>query len=237
MPSSDVTVYVTYKTLVGDILDTGDHREYIHGYTNGTVGPNRNMTRGEAAQMFYNLLLDKSISGTPKNFADVNDGLWCAKAIRVVSSKGIVVGYTDGNFGYDDPITRAQFATMCVRFLEGTDGNYTKGFADVMPGDWYYDYVMTAAEHGWVNGYSNGYFGPNDLITRAQVMTLMNHMLGREADKEYINANVSKLHDFSDLHDSSAWYYYDVVEATNAHDYDKLTSGEVWTGLRAIQYN
>ena len=237
MPSSDVTVYVTYKTLVGHILDTGDHREYIHGYTNGTVGPNRNMTRGEAAQMFYNLLLDKSISGTPKNFADVNDGIWCAKAIRVVSSKGIVVGYTDGNFGYDDPITRAQFATMCVRFLEGTDGSYTKGFADVKPGDWYYDYVMTAAEHGWVNGYSNGYFGPNDLITRAQVMTLMNHMLGREADKEYINANVSKLHDFSDLHDSSAWYYYDVVEATNGHDYDKLTTGEVWTGLRAIQYN
>lgn len=186
--------------------------------------------------MFYNLLLNKDVTASGgKKFSDVPSNMWCAEAIRVTSALGIVAGYTDGTFRPDNHITRAQFATMCVRFLDSTgsdENGYSNVFKDVTPGAWYYDYVMTAAEHDWVNGYGNGYFGPNDKITRAQVMTLMNHMLGREADEEYVDAHMSDIHYFPDLRDPSVWYFYDVVEATTSHDYNTYASGEDWTYIR-----
>lgn len=218
---------------VDDMLITDDHFAYLQGYTDGSFGPDRNMTRGEAAQMFYNLLRNRAVDTTGISYKDVPENMWCATAIKTLTKVGVVAGYGDGNFGPDDPITRAQFATMTVRFLSGSyDLTGMEGFKDVSADAWYYKAVLTAAKCGWVNGYGNGYFGPNDLITRAQVTTMVNNMLGRKADEDFVAKHAAELRHFPDVQ-VDHWFYLAVVEATNAHDFYKDSGLETaWTSLR-----
>ncbi len=241
MPAANVTVTASFvktplnpsDTGVADLLQTDDHIRYISGYSDVTVGPERNMTRGEVAQMFYNLLLNKDVTIT-KSFPDVPETLWCSKAVGTLASLGIIAGYSNGEFGWSDSITREQFCAIAVRFatkMKAGSMDYTVSFPDVTAGSWSYDSVMTAASLGWINGYSTGKFGPKDTITRAQVMTIVNHMLGRSADKDFVDS-ASGIKTFTDLA-KSHWAYYDIMEATNAHDHTADTSGdETWTGLK-----
>lgn len=240
MPASAVTVSAVFSKIptspdvtgVSALLQTVDHIKYISGYLDGAVGPERNMTRGEAAQMFYNLLLEQSAAESVR-FSDVADTLWCAKAINKLASVGIIKGYDNGAFGVNDPITREQFCAMAVRFAAkiktgSVDG--TSAFSDVKSGTWSYDSVMTAASLGWINGYSDGSFGPQDNITRAQVVTIVNHMLGRAADKSFVDASAG-VKTFSDL-SKAHWAYYDLMEAANAHDYKTSGGSETWSALK-----
>ena len=78
-------------TGVSDWLNTKDHTAYLSGYANGSFGPNKNMTRAEAAQMFYNLLLNQEVSGAV-SFTDVAADAWYAKAVHTLASLGILQG-------------------------------------------------------------------------------------------------------------------------------------------------
>ena len=240
MPESAVTLTPVFvkkpadpeKTGVAEKLETVDHIRYISGYPNGSVGPDRNMTRAEAAQMFYNLLLNKN-TGTAA-FSDVPSGMWYAKAISALASLGIIKGYGDGRFGPNDSITREQFCAMAVRFTSVAGTKSQSSFTDMNESQWSYGSVSTAAALGWINGYSDGSFGPAQPITRAQVVTIVNHMLGRSADTGYVDAHAAALAGFSDLRDSGKWYYYDMVEAADAHNYSKDSDGqETWSGSAA----
>ena len=93
--------------------------------------------------------------------------------------------------------------------------------------DWFYTYVAQAASYGWIGGYADGSFGPNDLITRAQVTTIVNNMLGREADRSYVNTHTDTLVQFNDL-TSIHWAYYDIMEAVNEHEYTRTYGTEDW---------
>ena len=97
-------------------------------------------------------------------------------------------------------------------------------------GHWAKDNVATASDYGWVNGYEDGTFRPGSTITRAETATIVNHMLGRAADGEYLAAHRSEINQFTDLQNPSAWYYLDMVEASNSHDYSKTTA-EKWSKL------
>lgn len=240
MPSTAVTVSAVFYKLptspdvtgVSSVLQTVDHIKYISGYSNRTVGPERNMTRGEVAQMFYNLLLDQSAAATAK-FSGVPDTLWCAKAINKLVSLGIIKGYDNGAFGVNDPVTREQFCAIAVRFaakIKTGSVEYTATFSDIKSGTWSYDSVMAAAALGWIGGYADGRFGPKDNITRAQVVTIVNHMLGRAADKSFVDSSTS-IKTFTDL-SKSYWAYYDIMEATNAHDYKTANGSEAWSALK-----
>jgi uncharacterized repeat protein (TIGR02543 family) len=239
MPASAVTVSAAFSKLptspdvtgVSALLQIVDHIRYINGYPNGTIGPERNMTRGEAAQLFFNLLLDRSAAASAK-FSDVPDALWCAKAINKLAALGVIKGYDNGAFGLNDPITREQFCAMAVRFAAkvktgSADGTAT--FSDVKSGMWSYGSVMTAASLGWISGYADGSFGPGDNITRAQVVTIVNHMLSRAADKGFVDFSAG-IRAFSDL-SKSHWAYYDLMEAANAHDYKAADGSETWSSI------
>lgn len=240
MPASAVTVSAVFSRIpaspeatgVSGLLQTVDHIRYISGYADGTVGPERNMTRGEAAQMFYNLLLDQSAAESVK-FSDVPDTLWCARAVRKLSALGVIKGYASGAFGVNDPVTREQFCAMAVRFatkIRTGSVDYTTTFSDVKAGTWSYDSVMTAAALGWIGGYAGGSFGPRDSVTRAQVVTIVNRMLGRAADKNFVDSSAG-VRTFSDL-SKSHWAYYDLMEAANAHDYKTSSGSETWSALK-----
>lgn len=239
-PASDVTITVIFGeegtpvapevSGVSRLLETGDHISYLNGYPDGTIRPRGNMTRAEAAQMFYNLLKNTDISITA-SFSDIKADSWYEDAVLTLASLGIISGYDGSTFKPNANISRAEFATMAMRFAV-VSGGYGS-FSDVNNGYWAYSYIMSAAGYGWINGYTDGTFRPEDDITRGEVAAIVNHMLGRDADKAYVDANADVLHRFTDLTDKSAWYYYDMIEATNWHDYDKDDdSTEEWTGLK-----
>ena len=216
-------------TGVSDWLDTVNHNAYLRGYGE-QFAPSANMTRAEVAQMFYNLLLDKDVDITVR-FDDVDAGQWYAQAVNTLASLGILEGYGDGVFAPNATITRAEFTAIAMRFtdlwIEGEDI-----FTDVSPSDWFYAAVLGAVEHGWIEGYGGGIFAPMATITRAEVTAIANRMLGRMADQSYIDANANSLGVRFIDNDPSNWAYYDVVEATNSHTFERVNGKEVWTGIR-----
>ena len=216
-------------TGVSDWLDTKDHRLYLVGYPDSTFRPERNMTRAEVAQMFYALLLDQDVAITT-TFSDVADEAWYATAVKTLASLGMMDGYPDGTFRPDAPITRAEFATVALAFAYDP-ASASCSYTDVNANAWYYTYVAQATTYGWIGGYPDDSFRPNNSITRAEVAVIVNNMLGRDADERYIDRNADELVHFVDL-SKNHWAYYTIMEATNSHDYTKASAGETWKNVR-----
>ena len=214
-------------TGVSDLLNTEDHIQYLFGYPDGTFGPENNMTRAEVAQMFYNLLLDQDVEIT-KTFDDVPANAWYAKAVNTLASLDIISGVGDNKFEPERSITRAEFTAMAMKFAVGGEEGENI-FSDVDEDDWFYDAVVNSIQYGWIHGYGDGTFRPQNPITRAEVTAIVNNMLGRAADEDFVDEHAEELTPFSDI--EKHWAYYHIVEATNDHDYTKPSSGENWTKL------
>lgn len=209
-------------------LNTRDHIAYLSGYPDGTFGPDRNMTRAEVAQMFYALLNDQNVPATV-SFSDVPDGAWYADAVETLASLGMFTGYPDGTFHPNSTITRAEFAAAALSFADMAPSARCS-FPDVSAQDWFYPYVASAAEYGWIGGYPDGTFHPSGSITRAEVAVIVNHMLGRTPDQSFVDRSLDRLVSFSDLN-SSHWAFYPIMEASNSHGHIKAGGSEQWTGI------
>ena len=218
---------VTFVNRKAAELNRTDHFAFLVGYTDGTFGPERNMTRAEVTTMFARLLTeqieaDKTYSNT---FSDVPKGYWAANYIGYMQQFGIITGYSDGNFRPDAPVTRAEFAAIASRFEKLTEGS--KSFADVPDTYWAARYINFAATRGWVTGYSDGTFKPENPITRAEVAAVTCRLLERSADQNYIRSHFNELRTFSDMTESH-WAYWYAMEAANGHDYTKSGGSENW---------
>ena len=93
-------------------------------------------------------------------------------------------------------------------------------------GDYSAEYIKDAAIHGWIRGYGDGSFRASASITRAEAVTIINRLLGRVADEDYIDAKARRLNTFTDM-DPKHWAYYAVMEAANAHT-ATYNEGESW---------
>lgn len=206
-------------------LNTADHIQYLHGYPDNLFGPDDNMTRAEVAQMFYNLLLEQEVPVTV-HFDDVPDTAWYSKAVNTLGSLGIVAGIGDGQYAPERPITRAEFTVIAMRFAKLPEGG-TNIFSDVVEHAWYYDYVIGSIQYGWITGYPDGTFRPENTITRAEVTTIVNRMLDRSADKSFVDRHGDRLNQFFDV-SKSYWAYYQIMEAANAHHCTKNGLEEIW---------
>ena len=215
-------------TGVSDWLNTKDHLVYLAGYPGGTFGPDQNMTRAEAAQMFYNLLLEKDVEITVE-FEDVPADAWYAKPVNTLASLGILSGVGNGRFDPERSITRAEFTVIAMKFAN-TSGGGVNIFSDVNEDDWFYSAVVDSTQYGWINGYPDGTFRPEATISRAEVTVIVNHMLGRAADRPYVIAHEEELNTFGDVN-RGHWGYFHIAEATNAHEYHTEDGTESWTGL------
>ena len=212
-------------TGVSRWLNTDDHGAYLSGYPDNTFGPDRSMTRAEVAQMFYALLLDKDVPITV-TFSDVPADAWYAEAVNTLASLGMVEGYADGTFRPDNTITRAEFVTIAVGFADlEIDGEAR--FTDVARNAWYYPYIADACAYGWIGGYPDGSFRPDNTITRAEVTVIVNNMLGRAADERYVDRHEDELRQFGDLTEAH-WAWYPIAEAVNSHDYTGSGATERW---------
>lgn len=212
------------------------HRAYVQGYPDGSFQPNGNVTRAEAAAMLARLLAEDKgeyIWGRMR-FRDVASGSWYADYINYLAGYGIAVGRGNNEFAPNAAISRAEFVAMAVRFCEEYGdtnlSNITNGkkFADINSGYWGAEYIAYAAGAGWVVGYGDGSFRPNEGISRAELVTVMNRLLNRTADEEYIADNLRKLVTFNDV-SKRYWAYADIMEAANSHKAEVNKEGESWT--------
>ncbi|MEE0511125.1 MAG: S-layer homology domain-containing protein [Peptococcaceae bacterium] len=230
-------------------LNTEDHFSYIVGYPEDyrtgeptddenlwPVKPQGNITRAEVATIFYRLLTDEARTENwtqDNSFTDVDKDDWFNTPVSTLSAMGIIRGYEDGSFQPNAPITRAEFAAIAVRFFEEDSSIYEEGtFNDVVGGEWFANAVQAAKEHGIIGGYPDGSFQPNKSITRAEACSIVNRTLGRIPDEEHL-LPVEEMNNWPDNLEG-AWYYADMQEATNGHEYEWITDDgktvEDWTG-------
>ena len=223
---------VTIPDDVPTGLNGDDHYAYIVGYPDSTVRPQNGITRAEVATIFFRLLTDetRNANSTKTNsYSDVAAGAWYNHAVSTLSAMGIVKGDSHGKFNPNAPITRAEFAAIAARFDDKANTTAVD-FSDIAS-HWAKDEISAAANNGWINGYTDGTFRPNNKITRAEAMTLVNRVLKRLPETaEDLHNDMIK---WSDNSDTSAWYYLAVQEATNSHYYDlKENKHEKWSKLR-----
>ena len=206
-------------------LNTEDHFAYIIGYPGGTVQPHGDITRAEVATIFFRMLTDEARAenwSQTNNYTDVAPADWYNNAISTLTNMGIISGEPDGSFRPNDPITRAEFTKIAVGFFEEA-GNYVEGtFVDVPANAWYADFIDAAVDLGLIEGYPDGTIRPDNTITRAEACTIVNRTLGRVPDKDHLLPEEDMVL-WPDNSDVNAWYYAQMQEATNSHDYE-------WTG-------
>lgn len=211
-------------------LNKEDHFAYMSGYLDGTFKPNQNITRAEVAVMFSRLIDEDFDSDNYEttSFLDVAEDEWYSDRIGYIESLGIINGYPDSTFRPNAPITRAEFATIASNFdnLKETGDVY---FSDLPDSHWAKNFVEMAYNRGWISGYPDGTIKPDRYITRAEVVSVVNRMLEREADTSYISFNEDDIKNFTDV-DASHWAYYDIMEACNGHYYE-MDDAEIWTSL------
>ena len=222
----------TVKT--GPQLNRDDHVAYIMGYPDRTVQPEGEITRAEACTIFFRLLTDSSRDyyfSKTNDYTDVNAGDWFNNAISTLSNAGIVTGYNDGTFRPNQPITRGEMAKIIANFANLSKGGKT--FSD-LSGHWSKTYVELAAGNGWIAGYPDGSFRPDQKITRAETVTMINRVLERVPAKELRLLSRSIMLTFPD-NNPGDWYYIAIQEASNSHEYQRsvyeTTGDEMWTKL------
>lgn len=236
---ADITLYAAWTEIiepleshpVPEMLNGDEHFAYINGYSDGTVRPNSNITRAEVATIFFRLLKDdvRDKYLTKDNvFEDVNEDDWYNTAVSTMANAGVVKGRFETVFAPEEYITRAEFTTICARFDE-TNGTINNIFTDIDL-HWASEYILEAVSYGWVEGYEDYTFRPDQFIERAEAITLINRVLNR------IPRNTSALLDgmmtWSDNSNENAWYYIAIQEAANSHNYTREETGyETWTEL------
>ena len=217
--------------LVGKLISiepvfAQNHVAYVTGYPDGRFRPEKNITRAETATMIFRLFMqgeDSPISTNWNMFSDVDVSKWYNTEVSTMARAGYITGYPDGTFGGDKPITRAEFVTILVRFFS-TRNTYVY-FRDVSTNHWAYRYIATAAFNGWIVGYPDGTFKPDQPITRAEAVTVLNRLLGRGINSK---SEIGDYKNFVDNTNPNMWYYYEIIEAANDHDAQGSRPNENW---------
>ena len=211
-------------------LNTRDHFGYIIGYEDGTIKPDASITRAEVATIFFRLLTDEARDKfwtETNSYSDVAETAWYNNAVSTLSRMGILGGYEDGSFRPNASITRAEFAKIAVSFFEYEDISAENIFTDVAAGSWYENFVAVAAKLGLIEGYAGNVYRPNESITRAEACTIINRTLGRAPDAEHLLPE-SQMNTWPDNR-PGVWYYAQLQEATNSHEYKWSGDIEHWT--------
>ena len=224
---------VTIPDDVPTGLNGKDHYAYVVGYPDGMVYPQKNITRAEVATIFFRLLEDETREANmtkSNSYNDMKDGAWYTCAVSTLSKMGIIKGYEDGSFKPDASISRAEFAAIAARF--DPDGDKTPATFSDVSSHWAKDEISIAANHGWIKGYEDGSFKPDQKITRAETMTLVNRVLKRLPEtKDDLHKDMKT---WPDNQNESAWFYLAVQEATNSHYQNLKKDGthEKWESMR-----
>ena len=210
-------------------LNTAEHFAYVNGYPDGSVRPQGNVTRAETAAILFRLMSEETRVASYSRvarFGDVGANQWYNVYAATLDNAGVITDSANGYFRPDDAITRGELAAMLAQFAGETNGAVS--FRDVS-GHWAASAIAKIASLGWTEGYPDGTFRPDQTVTRAELMAMMNRALGRNPQSKADLLNGMK--SWTDNQNTAAWYYLDVQEATNSHAYASSRTGETWTSL------
>ena len=204
-------------------LNKEDHFPYVVGYPDGTFKPKGNMTRAEMTAIFSRLLKEKLILNEdyPLPFTDVHRSDWYASCIGYLTQMDLVHGYPDGTFKPDNPVTRAEFAAVASKFIENKKA--AGGFKDIKNEYWAKASIESVQAAGWIAGYPDGTFNPEQNITRAEAVAIVNKMLDRNGNGRFVDNYLNDMVSYVDLSDDD-WAFYPIMEAANGHDYLRLAN-------------
>lgn len=203
------------------------HTDYVRGKDDGCFHPADPLTRAEIAQILYNIVGQNSKNSAVPSFSDVDEDIWYYEAVSALSSAGIIKGYADGTFRPAKELTRAELVSILVTMSGKSTAGAKASFTDVQITHWAYRSIGVAEASGWIEG-TDGKFKPNDKVTRAEAVSIINRYLGRHADKAAIDLDPLVRY-FPDVNPSD-WFYYDVMEASIAHNV--CGDGEVWCDIK-----
>lgn len=226
--SADVSAYERIPAAVREPrgLNTADHVPYVSGYHDGTFRPGKSATRAEVASMISVLLKDRPDDTAAPEFTDIA-GHWGETQIRNVSALGIMKGYPDGSFRPDSAVSRGEAAAIAASLFDGNAAG-TARFYDIH-GHWAQAAIEKACSLGLIAGYEDGTFRPDQLVTRAQLVAILNEVLGRSPDIKSVE-HFTEETVFPDV-DPESWYFHDIMEAAVAHQYKINKDTEMWTKL------
>lgn len=208
-------------------LNNTDHKAYVSGYSDGTFRPQQSATRSEVASMLYGLLDNQYKTGSSSGFKDIS-GHWAEVQISGVAAAGIMQGYSDGTFRPNTSITRAEVATI-IAYLFDENPKGSAPFSDI-DGHWAAKYISKAYQLGLIAGFADGTFKPDQKVTRGQLVAMINEAMNRHVELTSITINLEDSITFSDI-TAKDWYYGDIMEAANTHDFRMNKDYEVWTSV------
>lgn len=211
-------VYANSYTENTEHIYSRDDLTYLYGYPDKTVRGERYLSRAEAAAIFYRLYdgyypkLTQSM--TKDTFSDVNTDAWYYTEVETLYNIGIISGYEDGTFKPDAPVSRGEFAKLAVAWgdLPRTDKVV---FSDVTNEHWSYQFVGAAYAAGWLKGYDDGTYKPDQDISRAETVTMVNQVINRAITLEKLK-ELGVENPYSDLVETY-WAYADLICATVKH--------------------
>ena len=193
----------------------GDSAAYINGYAGNLFKPNGNMTKAEACTIFARLLLGTQTipDGYTTRFTDVKTSDWFYNAVAYLDEMGFLFSTETDAYNPNKPITRAEFVELAY-LTSNLSSTETITFKDVPLLNKYYDAIVAAAASGLVNGYEDGTFRPDNTITRAEVVTVINRLLSLYAGSEAISReHITTV--FSDI--SGHWAENQILLASNTN--------------------
>ena len=206
------------------------HEAYINGYPDGTVRPDGKITRAEVSAIFARLTQKNTLAQFIAQYSDVKINDWFTDSIMKLSSKGILTGYPDGKFKPNRSITRAEFANIVSKYIKNPKAA-NETFTDVPMNHWAKNAIAMVKAEGWITGYPDGTFRPDAPITRAEAVSIVNRMFDRAADTNFVSVHDYEIKSYTDLN-GGHWAYYEIMEATQTHNYEKLgVRVERWDNL------
>ena len=187
------------------------------------------ITRAEAASMIAHIAkLDLSDNSKP-DFKDTPSS-WYNAAINAMVKKNLMFADKNGNFRPNEPITRGEFA-RAIQFID-KENKKEAPFMDIK-GHEFEEAINQAYANGRISGYPDGTFKPDESITRAEAVTILNNFDGRMVRERGIEDVKKDLIKFTDLKPSH-WAYYEIIEASNSHAYSRISNDskeEKWSNL------
>ena len=220
---------VETEEQVIDKTEHGIHIAYIFGYKDHTFRCEGKITRAEAASMIAHIAkLDLSDNSKP-DFKDTPSS-WYNAAINAMVKKNLMFADKNGNFRPNEPITRGEFA-RAIQFID-KENKKEAPFMDIK-GHEFEEAINQAYSNGRIAGYPDGTFKPDESITRAEAVTILNNFDGRMVRERGIEDVKKDLIKFTDLIPSH-WAYYEIIEASNSHAYSRISNDskeEKWSNL------
>ncbi len=204
---------------------TGEHTAYINGYPDHTFRPSQTTTRAELAAMLWRVMQangSQATTSTSARYSDVPSTHWASDAIRQLQAQQIMLGVSADRFAPTRPLTRAEFATLAVRWQKLTPADTSAASFKDVNGHWAAASIATLVQTGVVKGYSDGTFRPNEGVTRAELVTMMNRLLKRGPLTSVMTPT------WKDV-PAAHWAFADIEEASLSHNYQVTSDGaEKW---------